>query len=76
MSIDLDEMPSILNASEIQSVLRISRAQVYNLLNSRDFPTLHIGSRLMVSKENLLSWIMKNTNNHPIDTFDREAVSC
>lgn len=70
-----DDMPSILNASEIKTVLRISKAQVYNLLHSKSFPTLHIGSRLMVSRENLMDWIAKNTNNSSVDTFDGEAVS-
>ncbi len=57
-----DELPSVLGIKELQGYLGISRAGVYNLLHRADFPTLHLGSRLMVTKENLLTWMQKNTN--------------
>ena len=33
-----DDLPDILDATRIASVLRISRAGAYNLLSSEDFP--------------------------------------
>lgn len=56
------ELPEVLNARELADFLNISRANAYNLLNSVDFPTLHVGNRKMVTKENLLRWMEKNTN--------------
>lgn len=46
----------------LKSFLGITRAGVYNLLHREDFPTLHINSRLLVTKENLQKWMQENTN--------------
>ena len=55
-------MPDILNARQIASALGISRAGVYNLLSRADFPTLHIGRRKMVMKNDLILWLKNQTN--------------
>ena len=34
-----------------------SQAQVYNLFNSSDFPTIKIGTSLRVQKEDFWNWI-------------------
>lgn len=47
----------VLTASQLADILGISRAGAYNLLNRKDFPTLHIGHRKLVSKHHLLEWI-------------------
>ena len=57
-----DDLPDILDASQISSALRISRAGAYNLLSSEDFPTLHIGRRKLVMKNDLISWLKSHTN--------------
>jgi len=57
-----DDLPDILDARQIASVLRISRASAYNLLNSADFPTLHIGKRKLVMKTDLIQWLISHTN--------------
>ena len=59
---DLRAAPEILSANELAIFLHISRAGAYNLLNSKDFPTLHVGGRKLVTKENVLLWMKKNTN--------------
>ena len=56
------DLPPVLNANELAETLGISRAGAYNLLNSADFPTLHIGSRKMVARSKLLEWIDRNSN--------------
>lgn len=58
-----NDAPEILTALQLAAFLHISRAGAYNLLNSRDFPTLHIGGRKLVTKENVLCWMEKNTNS-------------
>ena len=57
-----DDLPDILDARQIASALRISRASAYNLLSSADFPTLHIGKRKLVMKTDLIQWLRSHTN--------------
>lgn len=56
-----DNLPAVLNASQLASALGISRAGAYQLLNSETFPTLRIGKRLLVPKNRLIDWIDQNT---------------
>lgn len=56
-----DNLPAVLNASQLASALGISRAGAYQLLNSETFPTLRIGKRLLVPKDRLIDWIDQNT---------------
>ena len=58
-----DDLPDILDAAQIASALRISRAGAYNLLSSEDFPTLHIGRRKLVMKNDLITWLKSHTNS-------------
>ena len=60
-----DDLPDILDASQIASALRISRAGAYNLLSSEDFPTLDIGRRKLVMKSDLITWLKSDTNTTP-----------
>ena len=57
------EYPEVMSARDLASFLHISRAGAYNLLNSKGFPTLRIGSRKLVTRENLLVWMGKHTNS-------------
>ena len=61
----VNDLPDILDASQIASALRISRAGAYNLLSSEDFPTLHIGRRKLVMKNDLIQWLKNHTNTIP-----------
>lgn len=60
-----NDLPDILDATQIASVLRISRAGAYTLLSSEDFPTLHIGRRKLVMKSDLITWLKSHTNTTP-----------
>ena len=57
-----EEMPLMLSVPEVASVLGISRAGAYELVKSDGFPTLHIGNRILIPKEELIAWIRENTN--------------
>ena len=46
---------------QVAAVLGISRAGAYELVHSEDFPTLKIGSRIVVPKDKLREWIDANT---------------
>jgi len=56
-----DNLPTVLNATQLATALGISRAGAYQLLNTETFPTLRIGKRLLVPKDKLIDWIEKNT---------------
>lgn len=57
-----NELPCIMGVKELTAYLGISRAGVYNLMHREDFPTLRVNSRLLVTRDNLLSWMERNTN--------------
>ena len=52
----------MLNAKQHAEVLLLSKAGAYNLLNAADFPTLKIGGRKLVMKQDLLIWLKKHVN--------------
>lgn len=52
-----DELPLFLNAVLIAKVLGIADSSAYELMHSKDFPVIKIGSRMVVPKENFISWI-------------------
>lgn len=56
-----ENLPAVLNASELANVLGISRAGAYQLLHQESFPTLRIGKRLLVPRDKLIAWINRNS---------------
>ena len=56
-----DELTLMLNVVLVAAVLGISRAGAYELGHSEGFPTLKIGSRIVVPKDKLREWIDANT---------------
>ena len=57
MTTNFDNLPLVLNADQLASALGVSRAGAYQLLNRNDFPTLHIGKRLLVPRDKLAEWV-------------------
>ena len=56
-----DELPLTLCATDIAAILNISRSNAYMLLRREDFPTLHIGKRMLTPKHRFIQWIEENT---------------
>lgn len=56
-----DELPLMLSVPEVAAVLGISRAGTYELVKSDGFPSLKIGSRIVVPKERFITWIDAQT---------------
>ena len=52
-----DQLPLMLSVPEVAAVLGISRAGAYELVRTKGFPALKIGSRIVVPKEKFLRWI-------------------
>lgn len=55
-----DDLPLMLSVPDVASVLGISRAGAYELVRSDGFPSLRIGSRIVVPKEKLHEKILND----------------
>lgn len=58
-----DELPLFLNAATVSSVLGVSPASAYELMHKKDFPTLRVGSRMVVPKEKFIEWVEQHTKD-------------
>jgi excisionase family DNA binding protein len=54
-----DELPLVLSVPEMAAVLGISRTVAYDLARRKGFPSIRIGTRLIIPKENLMEWIQE-----------------
>ena len=52
-----DALPLTLTAPEVGEVLGISRAAAYELVRSKGFPSMRIGTRILVPKDKFIQWI-------------------
>ena len=57
---DFNELPLFLDVKAVGNLLGISRSSTYELMHSKSFPTLKIGSRMVVPKEEFITWVNKN----------------
>lgn len=56
-----DELPLILNMKQLSELLGISNASAYELVQEEDFPSLRIGKRIVIPKEEVRRWISAHT---------------
>lgn len=56
-----DELPLLLNVTQLADLLGVSDSSVYELIQEDDFPSLRIGKRIVVPKEELRKWISTHT---------------
>ena len=56
-----DELPLFLNAELVAKVLGVSISSAYELMHEKDFPTLRVGSRMVVPKEKFIEWVEQHT---------------
>lgn len=59
-----DQLPLMLSVPEIATVLGISRAAAYELARSKGFPSLRIGTRIVIPKEQFIEWINKKLEDN------------
>lgn len=52
-----DELPLMLSVPQVAAVMGISRAGAYELVRSKGFPSITVGTRIIVPKEEFISWI-------------------
>ncbi len=56
-----DDLPLTLTVPEVGEVLGISRAGAYELVRSKGFPRMKVGTRILVPKDKFLAWIDEQT---------------
>ena len=56
-----DDLPLFLNAEMVAKVLGVSPASSYELMHEAGFPTLRVGSRMVVPKDKFIQWVEENT---------------
>ena len=59
-----DDLPLFLNAEIVSKVLGVSSTTAYELMHNEDFPSLRIGSRLIVEKEKFREWVNSQTERN------------
>ena len=52
-----EDLPIIMQAKHVQSVLGISKGKTYELMNSSDFPTIYLNKRMVVPKDKFFEWL-------------------
>jgi excisionase family DNA binding protein len=55
------DLPLMLSVPEVGEVLGISRAGAYELVRSKGFPHMRIGTRILVPKDKFIQWIDEQT---------------
>ena len=56
-----DELPLFLNAATVARVLGVSPSSGYELMHESGFPSLRIGNRIVVPKEQFVRWVEQHT---------------
>lgn len=56
-----EELPLFLNAETVAKVLCVAPSTAYELMHEADFPTLKIGNRIVVPKEQFIVWVQRHT---------------
>ena len=56
-----DELPLMLNAETLAKVLGVAPSSAYELMHEKDFPTLKVGNRLVIPKEDFIAWVRSHT---------------
>ena len=51
-----DDLPLFLNAKMVAQVLGVSISTAYEVMHEPSFPTLRVGSRMVVPKEKFMQW--------------------
>lgn len=57
-----DELPLMLTIADVADVLGIGLAHAYEVVRRQDFPTITLGSRIIVPRDKFIQWIEEKTN--------------
>lgn len=54
-----NELPLMLTVADVADVLGIGLAHAYEVARRQDFPTITLGSRIIVPRDKFIQWIEK-----------------
>lgn len=57
-----DDLPMFLNVATVAKVLGISTSTGYDLMHEKDFPSIKIGSRILVPRDKFKAWLDDRTS--------------
>ncbi len=57
------DLPMTLRVDDVAKILGISRAGAYNLVKSKDFPSIEVGRRLIIPTKQFLEWLENSSYN-------------
>lgn len=56
-----EDLPLFLNANDLSSAIGIAPSSCYELMHEKDFPSIRIGKRLVVSRDKFIEWVEKRS---------------
>ena len=56
-----NELPLMLNVQDVSDVLGIGLAHAYEVVRRRDFPSITLGSRIIIPRDKLMEWLERQT---------------
>lgn len=59
-----DELPLMLSVKELATVLGVSRTSAYELTKDKKFPSMKVGSRVVIPKDKFIKWIDMHTGGN------------
>lgn len=54
---DQSELPLVMCAEDVAKVMGISKANAYAVMHCKGFPTITLGKRMMVQREQFFRWL-------------------
>ena len=54
-----EELPLFLDAKDIIDILKLSRSFVYSLMRNGDLPTIKVGKRRLVIRDQFIEWMIR-----------------
>lgn len=73
-----DELPLMLTVEDVSHVLGIGLAHAYEVAHRRDFPTITLGSRIIVPRDKFMEWIDEQAakNLKYFSSYSKNSVVC
>jgi len=59
---DFAELPVMLRVDDVERILGVSRATAFNLVKSKDFPSIRCGRRIIIPRDKFLAWVEEQTS--------------
>lgn len=53
----IEDMPLNIEVEELAAAMRISRAKAYELVHQDGFPTVRLGKRILVPRDDFENWL-------------------